>query len=226
MLIHEVCSNINGWDLETLQPVLDPLLVLVLRRSTIIFAPIVSTMAVQLNVLSDQGTLCKLLPSILYWECCSSLLSPFSRGRLNSFGFTGATPSSSFGPLLSSSLIKRPLASAAMDDRIDHDDDENLHHIVFEMDSEMLLNIINGCCNTPWNLNSLIARIRLTSLSMNYSFQNMFWKANKVADFMANLARDSGLSSYFDLSNIPKAPHGIARLDSIHFPRIRLCNPS
>lgn len=94
-------------------------------------------------------------------------------------------------------------------------------NIVIELDSLVLVQIIQGKVKSPWNIAYMIRSIFQLLGFFNYSVQHIFREGNQAADFLANVGCKSEKYFLFDNVNIPKMLRGIVRIDSSGLPSLR-----
>ena len=98
----------------------------------------------------------------------------------------------------------------------------DFHFLQVEMDSQVLLAMVNGNGRIPWKLWTTISRIQTLALGRQVTFTHVYREANGVADALANLASSTGVCQSFNESALPGHIRGLARLDRMHVPYVRL----
>ena len=90
------------------------------------------------------------------------------------------------------------------------------------MDSQVLLAMVNGNGKVPWTLWRTISCIQFLAMGRKVTFTHVFREANAVADALANLASSTCVCQSFSPSTLPDHIQGLARLDRIRGPYVRL----
>ena len=98
----------------------------------------------------------------------------------------------------------------------------DFHFLQVEMDSQVLLAMVNGNGRIPWTLWKTISRIQTLALGRQVTFTHVYREANGVADALANLASSTGVCQSFGASTLPDHIQGLARLDRMRVPYVRL----
>ena len=98
----------------------------------------------------------------------------------------------------------------------------NFHSLQVEMDSQVLLNMVNGDGGVPWRLWHTISRIKSLVLGCQVTFTHVYREANAVADALARLASTTHVCQSFPPSPLSAHIQGLARLDRIQMPYVRL----
>ena len=91
-----------------------------------------------------------------------------------------------------------------------------------EMDSQVLMAMVNGNGRVPWKLWRTISRIQALALGRRITFSHVYREANGVADALANLASSTGIGQSFGAFALPDYIQGLARLDKMRIPYVRL----
>ena len=98
----------------------------------------------------------------------------------------------------------------------------SFHSLQVEMDSQALLNMVNGNGRVPWRLWHTISCIQSLVLDRQVIFTHVYREANAVADGLACLASSTCVSQSFPPSPLSDHIRGLARLDRIQMPYVRL----
>ncbi|XP_027150495.1 uncharacterized protein LOC113750754 [Coffea eugenioides] len=96
---------------------------------------------------------------------------------------------------------------------------ENFLSLNVEMDSQVLLNMVNGDGGVPWKL---WLSIKSLVLGRQITFTHVYREANAVADALARLASTTHVCQSFPPSPLPAHIRGLARLDRIQMPYVRV----
>nr|YP_010502929.1 Ribonuclease H [Psychotria viridis]UXD78706.1 Ribonuclease H [Psychotria viridis] len=93
-----------------------------------------------------------------------------------------------------------------------------LTHGTLEMDSKMVVDMINGCVSCPWRFYHELhgARVLLRSLSLHLT--HILRESNAVADYLAKLASLQQASITFAASDLPPFVKGLVSLDRVQYP--------
>jgi len=94
--------------------------------------------------------------------------------------------------------------------------------LIIEVDSQILVQLINAIGRAKWPLCNVLDRIRHCMLQLSASITHIFRKANSVADFLSSL-NFSG-RHIFSFNDLPDKCRSLVRLDSFSFPYIRQFN--
>ena len=100
--------------------------------------------------------------------------------------------------------------------------EQGLHCIQVEMHSKALQLMMLGNCQVPWKLWKEVSQIKALTQGNNFNFSYMFWEANVVANALANLASSTLCYKRFTPAQVSQQVLGLAALDRIHTPYIRM----
>ncbi|XP_071940756.1 uncharacterized protein [Coffea arabica] len=95
------------------------------------------------------------------------------------------------------------------------------HSLQVEMDSQVLMAMVNGKGRVPWKLWKTISSIQALALGRQVTFSHVYREANGVADALANLASSTGVGHSFGASTLPDYIQGLARLNKMRMPYVR-----
>ena len=96
-----------------------------------------------------------------------------------------------------------------------------MQYIKVELDSLVLLNVINGERRCPWRIDEVIARARVALRQASFELTHCYRETNAAADSLAKRAVSSGDSKVFDALSLPTLTTGLCKLDSRQYPYIR-----
>ena len=91
-----------------------------------------------------------------------------------------------------------------------------------EMDSQVLLTKMTGNDGVPWKLWKTISHIKALAIDRQVSFAYTYREANAVADALAHLASSTHISQRFPPTPLPLCVKGLAHLNRIKTPYVRL----
>ena len=91
-----------------------------------------------------------------------------------------------------------------------------------ETDSKALVFMLLGKTQVPWKLWRSISHIKDAALGKRFVFAHTFLEANMVANTLATLVNSSKCCSIFFATQLPKDIIGLASLDRIQMPYIRM----
>ncbi|XP_060184706.1 uncharacterized protein LOC132614307 [Lycium barbarum] len=102
----------------------------------------------------------------------------------------------------------------------------NRNKFILELDSMLVINMLNGSSLPPWNFEQKIDKMRRQLQSKQCIIQHCYREANQVADalakFGANLQLNRRARVYHNLQNLPTQAIGPSRLDSMGMPSFRI----
>nr|XP_027067853.1 uncharacterized protein LOC113693523 [Coffea arabica] len=96
-----------------------------------------------------------------------------------------------------------------------------MQYIKVELDSLVLLNVINGEHRCPWRIDEVIARARVALRQASFELTHCYRETNAAADSLAKRVVSSGDSKVFDALSLPTLTTGLCKLDSRQYPYIR-----
>ncbi|XP_071909894.1 uncharacterized protein [Coffea arabica] len=146
-------------------------------------------------------------------------LTPRSSGAGGVLRDSGGSVLRGFSSFLGSRTNMEAEASALLEGMLLSTD---FHFLQVEMDSQVLLAIVNGNGRIPWTLWKTISRIQTLALGRQVTFTHVYREANGVADALVNLASSTGVCQSFGASTLPDHIQGLARLDRMRVPYVRL----
>lgn len=97
----------------------------------------------------------------------------------------------------------------------------NLIHVDIEMDSLVLVNIVQSKVNTPWVIRYEIRNILSLLGAMDYTIGHVYRECNAAADWLVNFGVKIQSRIHFDSDVIPARLRGIVRIDRSGLPCIR-----
>ena len=89
-----------------------------------------------------------------------------------------------------------------------------MQYIKVELDSLVLLNVINGERRCPWRIDEVIARARVALCQASFELTHCYRETNAAADSLAKRAVSSGDSKVFDALSLPTVRTRIALIFS------------
>ncbi|CDP11300.1 unnamed protein product [Coffea canephora] len=172
----------------------------------------------------------RMLPRLVVWEkppdgCVklnvdgSSLGNPGSSGAGEVLRDSGGSVLRGFSSFLGSRTNMEAEALALLEGMLLSTD---FPFLQVEMDSQVLLAMVNGNGRIPWTLWKTISRIQTLARGRQVTFTHVYREANGVADALANLANSTGVCQNFGASTLPDHIQGLARLDRMRVPYVRL----
>nr|XP_027060692.1 uncharacterized protein LOC113687227 [Coffea arabica] len=148
----------------------------------------------------------------------SSLGNPGSSGAGGVFRDSGGNVLRGFSYFLGLRTNMEAEASALLEGMLLSTDFQSLQ---VEMDSQVLMAMVNGNGRVPWKLWRTISRIQALALGRRITFSHVYREANGVADALANLASSTGIGQSFGAFALPDYIQGLARLDKMRIPYVR-----
>nr|XP_027127816.1 uncharacterized protein LOC113743970 [Coffea arabica] len=91
-----------------------------------------------------------------------------------------------------------------------------------KMDSQVLLNMVNGGGRVPWRLRGTVSRIKSLALGRQIAFTHVYREANSIADALTTLASSTRVHQSFTHSTLPDHIRRLACLDRVQMPYVRL----
>lgn len=149
----------------------------------------------------------------------SSLGNPGPSGAGGVFRDSGGNVLRGFSYFLGSRTNMEAEASALLEGMLLS---TGYHSLQVEMDSQVLMAMVNGKGRVPWKLWKTISCIQALALGRQVTFSHVYREANGVADALANLASSTGVGHSFGASTLPDYIQGLARLDKMRLPYVRL----
>lgn len=94
--------------------------------------------------------------------------------------------------------------------------------VLVEMDSKVLLDVLQGRAKCPWNIDRFICQIKTSSQHRVFCFSHGFKEVNSAADALAHLAKSNRASASYRSHNLPRHVKGIVSLDRAQFPYLHV----
>ncbi|KAL3377123.1 hypothetical protein AABB24_003501 [Solanum stoloniferum] len=91
-----------------------------------------------------------------------------------------------------------------------------------ELDSQVVVRMINGSCKPPWRIHNLIEDIKNKIAQRNIIVKHCYREGNEVADALAKYATNiQEPIIYFQESKLPAEVRGLLRMNKLHLPSFR-----
>lgn len=93
-----------------------------------------------------------------------------------------------------------------------------------EVDSLLLVNMLQGLCEVPWHIHYIFKEIKaFLPPKLRHTHTHIYREGNQGEDFMANMGINTHVDHYFEnIDALPKQVKGIIRLDRSGLPCVRL----
>lgn len=102
--------------------------------------------------------------------------------------------------------------------------EHGFNHVEVELDSQVLVRMLNSEVATPWKIMEAIAKIQQDNNNGSFQFSHVFREVKVVANALSTLANSTQLHQIFYTIELPKDVVGLAILDMKHTPYIIFCN--
>ncbi|OVA07076.1 hypothetical protein BVC80_5143g4 [Macleaya cordata] len=97
----------------------------------------------------------------------------------------------------------------------------SISKIQVNVDSKLVVDWFHNKCQVPWTLLHWWQKIRELAEGLDLTVVHVYRELNALADFMASLGPEGNTDCLF-LSDFPTRLEGLARLDRIGIPYVRI----
>ncbi|XP_060181532.1 uncharacterized protein LOC132611140 [Lycium barbarum] len=113
--------------------------------------------------------------------------------------------------------------TAAIQEAIHYCYSNNLQHVLVEIDSLALKNIIQDVWKIPWKLVERVEMMQHRMRHLNMDIKHVFRKGNQLADFLANTAlQHDELLEFHCFQDLPSMGRKIINMDKSQIPSLRI----
>ncbi|KAH0746058.1 hypothetical protein KY285_007715 [Solanum tuberosum] len=99
----------------------------------------------------------------------------------------------------------------------------NLNRVWIETDSLVLVKIISGVWEIPWNVSTLVEDIKYLAQHYEFIIQHVYREGNSMVDYIANFAfENEGRQSFSSFHELPTQAGKILNLEKHLIPNLRI----
>ncbi|OIT36999.1 hypothetical protein A4A49_52473 [Nicotiana attenuata] len=100
---------------------------------------------------------------------------------------------------------------------------QNIEGLILELDSQLVVQMINGSCTTPWRLHESVESITKLVRLRRIQIQHCYREGNEVARALAKHATTLQTNTlFFEEAHLPPTARGALRMDRLQLPSFRI----